>query len=132
MQRWNRYAWSLLAAGILACGDSSGPSTPANIVGSYNAGGTTSDGVSFGVFFTFTQDGTTVGGTFHEVSGPVGTVTGTVNGNKVTLQLTEPSPCAGTFTSSLTASNGGGTLNGSVEGSDCRGNITGNYTAIRH
>lgn len=115
---------------VVACGkDSTGPSTPVDVTGQWSALGSVSVGGSIGFTLTLTQSGTSTTGTaFVQDGNHLLTVTGTVSGDKWTFQMTEPSPCTGSFSGSATVKT---SMQGLFGGSDCLGAFTITFNASK-
>jgi hypothetical protein len=76
---------------------------------------------------SITQNGNSITGTFINGAGGTGTFSGTAIGSSIiSLTISEPSPCAGTFTGSLSLS--ANTLSGVVTGSSSCGSLSATLT----
>lgn len=118
-----------LALVTVACGSATGADTPTDLTGAWGALGAVSGGGTAGFTLVLTQSGTTTTGTAaYSAGNKTFTVSGTVTGHTWTFQMTEPAPCAGTYTGTATV---GANMQGSLGGSDCSGNVSMTFTASR-
>jgi hypothetical protein len=119
----------LLLAG---CGDdATGPTTPVDVTGTWNASGTDGNGAVFTLILTLTQSGTTVSGTGQIVNVITGTISGSVTGNTLTFQYSFPATsCAGTLNGTATASCNqlDGTFSGTTQ---CMGTVRASFRGLR-
>src|SRR5690349_20978689 len=89
LKRHIKSACILGALTLAGCGDdTTGPTTLADLTGTWNSSGTDANGSGFTLTLTLTQAGTTVTGTGQIINVIAGTINGTVSGNKLTFQFT--------------------------------------------
>ncbi len=103
-------------------------STPTTRVADVN--GTWATNLTIGGFLypaslTLVQVGTSVSGAASVFGGGGGSVTGTVDGQKLTFSVTEVSPCPGAYSGTALLSDSSLSISGSVSGSDCLGSYSG-------
>jgi hypothetical protein len=83
------------------------------------------------VTFTIVQQGSEVSGTWTTTGGTSGTLTGTVTGERLTIQAKQMNPCPGDFIGTAAIGENGATLGGSYTGRACGGVVTASFTVVR-
>ena len=123
---------TLLGLIILAgCGDdTTGPTTPVDVTGTWNSAGTDANGSGFTFILTIMQSGATVTGTGRIINVITGTISGSVRGNMLTFEFAMPSNCAGSLNGTATLS--GNQLSGSISGTtQCMGTVSATFLGVK-
>lgn len=131
MPRLRRYVAFAALLTAAACGDdSTGPSTPVDLTGTWSSNGTLSTGQAFTFIMVLSQTDAAVSGTGQAVNLASGSITGAVSGKKLTFQFSITQPCASTFSGTATVNgrNISGTLSGT---SSCLGAVQSTFSGLK-
>lgn len=93
---------------------------PVNVTGTWDAT-LEIGGYSYDATLSMVQTGTNVTGTVAIVGFGAGSLFGSVSGQSLDFTINEITPCAGTFSGSVTIGAGSQTATGTLSGSDCYG-----------
>jgi hypothetical protein len=131
MPRFTKFALGAALCAFVACGDdSSGPSTPVDMTGTWTSNGTLSTGEAFILSMVLTSAETNVTGSGQVIGIANGSITGTTDGNKFTFQFALTQPCVATLSGTETVS--GRSINGTLGGtSQCLGTVQASFSGAR-
>jgi hypothetical protein len=123
---WVRNAVAALAGVLMlaSCGDdSSGPTGPADIAGTWDLS-ITAGPTTVGATLVLVQTGRNVTGTGQSGAAQI-TAAGTIDGRALSLEIDEAPPCFGRLSLRATVNVATTTMSGTISGVDCRGSISG-------
>ena len=118
---------------VVACGGASTSPSTMNVQGTFIGDYTDAPepGVVYQGVLQLTQNGSAVTGTLSTNAGRSATAAGSIDNGRLTMTLHFTDACSGSASSTADVTNGGNTLVGNYNATDCAGQYSGGYKLVK-